>query len=66
VGATEENPSWAPFLKGEKADTLAALLVARAVLKPLQAFTSPPFDKGGQGDFKKGPIGKKLTTTIVD
>jgi hypothetical protein len=47
-----ENPK-APFLKGGNAYTPASLLDARAVLKPLQAFTSSPFDKGGQRDFKK-------------
>ena len=42
-----------PFFERGNAYTPAFLLVARSVLKSLQDIASPPFDKGGQGDFKK-------------
>ena len=52
------HPPGPSFERGERLHT--GLLFARAVLKPLQAFTRSPFDKEGQGDFKKEPIGMKL------
>jgi len=60
VGETVENPPCPPFLKEGNAYTPASLLVAGAVLKTRQAFSTPPFDKRGQEDFKKEPIGIKF------
>jgi len=41
-----------PLLKGGNTHTPASLFAASAVLKPLQAITSPPFDKGDRGILK--------------
>ncbi len=45
------------FKKGGNAYTQKWLVAAIGVLTLLQAFLSSPFDKGGQGDLIKRPIG---------
>lgn len=57
IWSSPKSPLAPLFFKGGKACTPAFFLVARAVLNPLYVFTSPTFDKGGQGDFNKAPIG---------
>jgi len=45
------------FEKGGSAYTPGMLIATIGVLIHLQALISSPFDKGGQGDLKKRPIG---------
>ena len=45
------------FEKGGSAYTPVLLVVTIGGLIIVQAFISSPFDKGGQGDFIKRPIG---------
>jgi len=52
-----KSPLTPLFEKGGNTYTPALLVATIGVLIWLQAFISSPFDKGGQGDLIKWPIG---------
>ena len=52
-----KSPLTPLFEKGGKTYTPALLVATIGVLIWLQAFISSPFNKGGQGDLMKRPIG---------